>query len=140
MAFRIEAQVGGHTLSTTGQTMKQAMAKAVDWHVVERFSDVVITYGDNRFTIEEFGSWMGEDHSMKKTKASNDELIWMIHERLKEFHDHPQQAVIPIAIVPRSGGDWSALMSNRRQSRREVWAGRIAAIERDLRKSFALRG
>jgi hypothetical protein len=42
----------------TTKTAKEAFAKAVEWHVVERFTNVSISNGRKRYSIAEFSSVM----------------------------------------------------------------------------------
>jgi hypothetical protein len=58
MPFLAQADLDDHTLGVTTQTAKEAFAKAVEWHVVERFSNVTISDGTKSYTIAEFSSVM----------------------------------------------------------------------------------
>jgi hypothetical protein len=56
MKFVVTAQVDDHTISVTAKSMKEAMAQAVEWKLVERFRDIIISHGTNRYSIEEFAT------------------------------------------------------------------------------------
>ena len=58
MPFLVQATVDDHTLAVTAATAKEAFAKAVDWHVAERFTDISIYDGVEKYSIEEFSSVM----------------------------------------------------------------------------------
>jgi hypothetical protein len=76
---------------------------------------------------------------MAKTRISSTDLIWMFHEKLYEFEDHPLHG-ISIAIVPENNGAWKALTPRNVQTRRRVWAERVEAIEKQLQKRYVLAG
>ena len=58
MPFSVNAYADDHRLTVTTETTKEAFAKAVEWHVAERFIDVSISDGIKSFTIAEFSSAM----------------------------------------------------------------------------------
>ncbi|KRR29178.1 hypothetical protein [Bradyrhizobium retamae] len=58
MPFVVKAFYDDHMLTVTKETAKQAFAKAVEWHVAERFSGVSINDGIKGYTIAEFASVM----------------------------------------------------------------------------------
>ena len=58
MPFLVQGYVDDHTLSATDETAKVAFAKAIEWHVVERFADVSISDGTRSYSIIEFSSVM----------------------------------------------------------------------------------
>jgi hypothetical protein len=74
----------------------------------------------------------------KKTISSTD-LIWLIHEKLKESGDYPESG-LSIAIVPADGAGWTALMASRQRAKFPFCAKRIRAIERQLREMYVLKG
>lgn len=57
MPFFVQANLDDHTLSVTTETAKEAFAKAVKWHVVERFTNITISDDTKSLTIAEF-SWV----------------------------------------------------------------------------------
>jgi hypothetical protein len=59
MPFLVQGCIDDHTLAVTTATAKEAFAKAVEWHVTERFADVSIYDGVKLYSIEEFSSVMG---------------------------------------------------------------------------------
>ena len=54
MPFSVNAHVDDHRLTVTTETAKEVFAKAVEWHVVERFTDISISDGIRSFTVAEF--------------------------------------------------------------------------------------
>ena len=58
MPFLVQANIDDHTLAVTTETAKEAFAKAVEWHVVERFTNVSIDDGARSYSIAEFSSEM----------------------------------------------------------------------------------
>ena len=58
MPFLVQANIDDRELSATTETAKEAFAKAVEWHVVERFTNVSINDGRRSYSIAEFSSEM----------------------------------------------------------------------------------
>ena len=58
MPFLVQAYLDDHRLSVTTETAKDAFAKAVEWHVAERLSNVTISDGNKSYTVSEFSSVM----------------------------------------------------------------------------------
>ena len=58
MPFVVKAFYDDHALTVTTETAKGAFAKAVEWQVAERFTDVTIRDGIKSYTIAEFASVM----------------------------------------------------------------------------------
>ena len=58
MPFSVKAYYADHPLTVTTKTAKEAFAKAVEWHVVEKFSGVSIHDGARMYSIAEFSSVM----------------------------------------------------------------------------------
>ena len=56
MPFSVFAYVDDHLVSVTTETAKEAFAKAVEWHVVDKLTDVSISDGIERHSIGEFSS------------------------------------------------------------------------------------
>ena len=54
MPFLVQGCIDDHTLAVTTATAKEAFAKAVEWHVAERFADVSIYDGIKIYSIEQF--------------------------------------------------------------------------------------
>jgi len=54
MPFLVQAIIDDHTLAVTTETAKQASAKAVEWHVTGRFSNVSISDGTKTYSIDAF--------------------------------------------------------------------------------------
>jgi hypothetical protein len=56
-------------LTLTSGTAKEAFAKAIEWHIIERFTNVSISDGIQDYTISEFASLMALreiDHTMSR--------------------------------------------------------------------------
>jgi hypothetical protein len=75
---------------------------------------------------------------MAKKAISSTDLIWLFHERLREFHDYPQSG-LSIAIVPAPDVGWTVLIDPRLQTKYSVWARRIRAIQKQFREMYALK-
>ena len=58
MPFLVQADIDDHRLAVTSETAKEAFAKAVEWHVAERLSNVTINDGTKSYTDSEFSSVM----------------------------------------------------------------------------------
>ena len=58
MPLSVKAYYADHPLTVTTKTAIEAFAKAVEWHVVERFTNVSISNGRKRYSIAEFSSVM----------------------------------------------------------------------------------
>jgi hypothetical protein len=74
---------------------------------------------------------------MAKTKISSTDLIWVFHEKLKAFDDNPAKGVV-IAVVPTRNGNWAAVTTQQVRMQRPLWAQRIQAVEKQLRKTYVL--
>jgi hypothetical protein len=58
VSYSVQAFDDDGSLALTAEHAKEAFAKAVEWHVVERFFDVSISDGNKRYSIVEFSSMM----------------------------------------------------------------------------------
>jgi len=58
MPFTVQAYIDDHRLSVTTETAKDAFAKAVEWYVAERLSNVTISDGNKSYAVSEFSSVM----------------------------------------------------------------------------------
>ena len=58
MIFHVHAYVDDHVLKSTAKTAKEAFAKAIEWHVVGRLTDISISDGNRSYSIAEFASVM----------------------------------------------------------------------------------
>ena len=76
---------------------------------------------------------------MAKARISNADLIWIIHEKLREFEDDPKLG-IAIAVVAESKSKWRSLVPQSVHARRPLWAERVDAIEKKLQKRYILAG
>ena len=74
---------------------------------------------------------------MARKKILSSDLIWMFHEKLKEYDDHPFHGV-PLAIVRGGNGSWSVVSPQRVPKREPDMKTRISAIEKQLQKLYTL--
>lgn len=58
MPFHVHAYVDDHVLNAAAATAKDAFAKAIEWHVVGKLTDVSISDGIRSYSIAEFASVM----------------------------------------------------------------------------------
>jgi phosphopantetheinyl transferase (holo-ACP synthase) len=58
MSFPVQATIDGHTVLAPAETAKEAFAKAIEWHVAQRFADVAISDGRREYSIAEFSAAM----------------------------------------------------------------------------------
>ena len=58
MPFLVQANIDDHTLAEATGTAKEAFAKAIEWHIVQRLINVTINDGTKSYTIAEFSSAM----------------------------------------------------------------------------------
>ena len=77
-----------------------------------------------------------KDDMPTKTISSSD-LIWIFHEKLKQYDDHPFFG-IRLAIVRDDNGDWSVRTQRKLPNRKPDMATRISTIEKQLRKQYRL--
>lgn len=56
MPFSVKAYMNDHAFTVSAETAQEAFAKAVEWHVVDRFADVTISDGIKSYSLEEFSS------------------------------------------------------------------------------------
>jgi hypothetical protein len=54
MPFSVKGYYADRPRMVTKETARRAFAKAVEWHVVERFTDVTISDGKKSYSIDEF--------------------------------------------------------------------------------------
>ena len=58
MIFHVHAHVDDHMFKATAKTARDAFAKAIEWHVVGRLTDISISDGTRSYSIAEFASVM----------------------------------------------------------------------------------
>ena len=58
MIFHVHAYVDDRVLKATAKTAKDAFAKAIEWHVVGRLTDILISDGNRSYSIAAFASVM----------------------------------------------------------------------------------
>ena len=74
---------------------------------------------------------------MTKKRISPTDLIWIFHEKLREFGSHPQQGFV-LAVVPEGRGKWRVVTPRNVLTRSAPWAERIDSIEKRLQKLYVL--
>jgi hypothetical protein len=67
MPFSVKAYYAARPLTVIAETPKEAFAKAVEWHVVERFTNVVKSY-----SIEGFASAMALQEIANTVEAAEE--------------------------------------------------------------------
>ena len=72
MPFMVKAFYDDHPLTLTCETAKEAFAKAIEWHLVERFTDVSISDGIKKYTIAEFASVMALTEIRNTVEAASE--------------------------------------------------------------------
>ena len=60
MSFSVKGYFFDHPLTVTKETAKEAFAKAIEWHVVERFTEISISDDRKSYSIAEFASVMSD--------------------------------------------------------------------------------
>ena len=70
MPFSVKGYYSDHPLTVTNETAKEAFAKAVEWHVVERFTDVTISDDKKSYSIDEFSLAMALQEIAKTLEAT----------------------------------------------------------------------
>ena len=58
MPFSVKAYYADRPLTVIAETAKEAFAKAIEWHVVERLTNVSISDGVKSYSIDGFASAM----------------------------------------------------------------------------------
>ena len=74
---------------------------------------------------------------MGRKRVSSSDLIWMFHERLKGYDDHPIFGVA-LAVIRSGNGDWEVVAQRKLPRREPDLAKRIRDIETKLRKQYTL--
>jgi hypothetical protein len=54
MPYLVQAHADDHTLTATTETAKEAFAKAIDWHVVQKFTGVSISDATKTYSLDAF--------------------------------------------------------------------------------------
>ena len=60
MPFVVKAFIDDHALTVSLETEKEALAQAVEWHVVQRLGDISISQGSRSYSIEEFSALVAQ--------------------------------------------------------------------------------
>lgn len=74
---------------------------------------------------------------MARKRISSSDLVWMFHERLKEYDDHPFHG-ISVAVLPGRDGEWMVVTQHKLPMREPDMARRIRKIEKQLRQEYRL--
>jgi hypothetical protein len=69
MIFHVHAHVDDHMFKATAKTARDAFAKAIEWRIVGRLTDISISDGNRSYSIAEFASVMALAE-IANTKAS----------------------------------------------------------------------
>ena len=72
MPFSVKAYYAHRPLTVIAETAKGAFAKAVEWHVVERFTNVSISDGVKSYSIEGFASTMALQEIANTVEAAEE--------------------------------------------------------------------
>jgi hypothetical protein len=72
MSFSVSAYLDDHLVSVTTETAKEAFAKAVEWHVVGKLTDVSISDGITSYSIGGFASAMALQEIAKTIEAGEE--------------------------------------------------------------------
>jgi hypothetical protein len=70
MPFLVQGCIDDHTLAVTTATAQEAFAKAIEWHVAERFTNVSIYDGTKVYSINAFSVAMALLEIAKTVKAT----------------------------------------------------------------------
>jgi len=70
MPFLVQGCIDDHTLAVTTETAKEAFAKAIDWHVVQKFTGVSITDATKTYSIDAFSVAMALLEIAKTVEAT----------------------------------------------------------------------
>jgi hypothetical protein len=69
MIFHVHAYVDDHMFKATAKTARDAFAKAIEWHIVGKLTDISISDGNRSYSIAEFASVMALAE-IRNTEAS----------------------------------------------------------------------
>ena len=70
MPFSVKGYYSDNLLTVTTETAKEAFAKAVEWHVVERFTDISISDEIKTYSLEGFSLAMAFQEIAKTLEAT----------------------------------------------------------------------
>jgi hypothetical protein len=74
---------------------------------------------------------------MARKRISSSDLIWMFHERLKEYDDNTYHG-ISLAVIRGEKGDWTVVTQRKLPKRDPDMKVRIGKIEKKLRQEYML--
>ena len=76
MPFLVQGCIDDHTVAVTTATAKEAFAKAIEWHVVDRFTDVSIYDGTKTtYSIDAFSLAMALLEIAKTVEATSEPAL-----------------------------------------------------------------
>ncbi len=70
MPFHVKAYIDDHVVSAVAGTAKEAFAKAVEWHVVNKLADVSIGEGVRNYSIAEFSAIIAQGRPARSAKGA----------------------------------------------------------------------
>jgi hypothetical protein len=70
MPFLVQGSIDDQTLAVTTATAQEAFAKAIEWHVAERFTNVSIYDGTKVYSIDAFSVAMALLEIAKPVEAT----------------------------------------------------------------------
>ena len=75
MPFLVQGCIDNHTLAVTTATAQEAFAKAIEWHVAERFTNVSIYDGTKVYSIDAFSVAMALLGIAKTVEATSEPAL-----------------------------------------------------------------
>ena len=90
MPFQVQGNIDDHTLAVTCETAKEAFAKAIEWHLAERYTNVSIYDGSKSYSIHEFALAMAlQEIAATLVVANNNDAGLMADERWQRKFEDP---------------------------------------------------
>ena len=72
MSYLVQGRIDDHRLSVAADTAKKALAKSLEWQVVEKFLDVSIYDGSKNYSIDDFATAMALQEIANSVALAND--------------------------------------------------------------------
>ena len=72
MPYLVQGCIDDRTLAVTANTANEAFAKAIEWHVAKKYTDVSIYDGSKIYSIDEFASAMALQEIANTVVKAND--------------------------------------------------------------------
>ena len=73
MPYLVQGCIDDRTLAVTANTAKEAFAKAIEWHVAEKCTDVSIYDGSKLYSIDEFAAMALQEIANTVAMANDNE-------------------------------------------------------------------